>query len=371
MSAERDAGLEALQRGDTATAIAQLESATQQAPDDYQAHVYLGASYGQAGRHDDAVRVLTRAVQLDPANAQARYNLGIALERAGWREQAVQALQQALQLQPGYPKAQEALQMLQGPSATPAEPPVAPPYPQPAQPPVPSASYPPSIAAPPPTAGSGRPLATQPLANAPMPASMPSPGYSAPMGYTTQCCVCGTVLLPGAYSCPRCGAPVGTIVDPNNPVPSYIPVGGAMPFMNTSGQRSMVPVELQGGWNWGAAFLAFFWGMAHQIWWVVGVSLGLIAFWVFNYVLGLSPNTRDIAAILFLLQFIAFLTLIICLGVRGNELAWKYRHWESIENCQRVQRIWAYWVLGLFLFGVVLFFVLFWISLSAISSFQR
>src|SRR5262249_9636431 len=123
MSEARDAGYAALQQGDVATALARLEQAAQQTPEDYLAHLYLGAAYGQAGRHAEAVQALTRAVQLDPANAQARYNLGIALERAGWREQAVTALQQALQLQPDYAKAREALQSLQqGGTAAPQAP---------------------------------------------------------------------------------------------------------------------------------------------------------------------------------------------------------------------------------------------------------
>lgn len=119
MSTERDAGLAALQQSDAAAAVEHLEKAIQESPDDYQAHMYLGAAYGQVGRANDAVQVLTRAVQIDPANAQARYNLGIALERAGWKEQALQAFQQAVTLQPDYGRAQEGIARLQ-PAAPPA-----------------------------------------------------------------------------------------------------------------------------------------------------------------------------------------------------------------------------------------------------------
>lgn len=123
MSTERDQGFEALQRGDVAAANGLLETACQQDPNDYQAHMYLGAAYGQAGRHADAIQVLTRAVQIEPGNAQARYNLGISLERGGWTQEATTAVQQALTLQPDYPKAQEALQRLMGTTqAAPATP---------------------------------------------------------------------------------------------------------------------------------------------------------------------------------------------------------------------------------------------------------
>src|SRR5262245_50574001 len=117
MSLDRDAGYEALQSGDITSAIIQLERACQNNSEDYEAHLYLGAAYGKAGRQMDAINILTRAVQLQPANAQARYNLGIAMESGGYKEQAIQALQQALALQPDYPKAQEVLNRLQ-PSST-------------------------------------------------------------------------------------------------------------------------------------------------------------------------------------------------------------------------------------------------------------
>lgn len=113
MSTARDTGLAALQNGDLQTAIAQLESAIQQDSSDFQALLYLGGAYGQAGRHMDAIKAMTDAVRLDPANAQARYNLGVAMEQGGYRDQALQVLQQALQLQPDYPKAKEALERIQ------------------------------------------------------------------------------------------------------------------------------------------------------------------------------------------------------------------------------------------------------------------
>lgn len=127
MSAETDAGLLALQGGDANEAIAQLERAIAADPNDYQAHQYLGAAYGQAGRQMEAVTTLTQAVTLQPSNAQARYNLAIAYEGAGYKEQALVAAQQALQLQPDYPKAQEAVARLSGT-------PMAPAYVQPAAP---------------------------------------------------------------------------------------------------------------------------------------------------------------------------------------------------------------------------------------------
>ena len=170
MSTERDQGLAALQQGNVTEAVPLLEAACQQDPNDYQAHLYLGAAYAQAGRHNDSVQVLTRAVQIEPGNAQARYNLGIALEKAGWPEQALTAVQQALTLQPDYPKAQEAAARLS--SAGGVLPTQAMPAPQPGGAP---GYAPPSQATvqggPPPTGLAGYGQA---------PGAQPQPGYGTP-----------------------------------------------------------------------------------------------------------------------------------------------------------------------------------------------
>ncbi len=112
MSTARDAGLAALQSGDVQTAIAQLEVAVQENPSDFDACLFLGGAYGQAGRALDAIKSVTQAVQLQPANAQARYNLGVAMEQGGYNEQALQVYSQAIRLQPDYAKAAEAVARL-------------------------------------------------------------------------------------------------------------------------------------------------------------------------------------------------------------------------------------------------------------------
>ena len=112
MSSQRDAGLAALQSSDFAVAIPLLEDACSISSEDYDAHLYLGAAYGEAGRQMDAISAITKCVEIQPSNAQARYNLGVAMERAGYEDQAKLAFEQALTLQPEYPQAQEALQRL-------------------------------------------------------------------------------------------------------------------------------------------------------------------------------------------------------------------------------------------------------------------
>ncbi len=80
-------GTEALERGDTAAAIADLERAAERVPHASEIQNHLGLAYAQAGRHDDALRAFRRAVALDCDNRAAHRNLraaeAFAARRAG------------------------------------------------------------------------------------------------------------------------------------------------------------------------------------------------------------------------------------------------------------------------------------------------
>ncbi|HZT41116.1 MAG TPA: tetratricopeptide repeat protein [Chthonomonadaceae bacterium] len=301
MSEAQEAGYQALQQGDTNTAILRLEQAVQQAPEDYLAHLYLGAAYGQAGRHGEAVQALTRAVQLEPANAQARYNLGIALERAGWREQAITALQQALQLQPDYARAREAMQRIMPPPAAT----------------LPAAGPPPAMAT-----------------------AMPG-GYGMGYGYPRMpsltampCRLCGVLVAYGKMKCPRCEAPFGLIADPNNAIPSFVPVGGYPPPIRTDDAGKVIPPEVaRHKWNWGAFGLSGIWCMAHGM-----SALGLLI--LIFYGLGFVPGIQIVIIPIYIL-------ICIYLGARGSRLAWQYRRYTSAAQFVQTERIWGYWGMGL------------------------
>ncbi|AFY48941.1 serine/threonine protein kinase [Nostoc sp. PCC 7524] len=88
------------------------------------------------------------------------------------------------------------------------------------------------------------------------------------------------------------------------------------PFINNSGcginnTTELVPEEIQ-GWNWGAFLLPWFWLWSNQVW------FGLFCF---------VPQIGWI--------------MTIALGAKGNEWAWKSRHWRSIEQFKDHQRGWA------------------------------
>ncbi|HNY31122.1 MAG TPA: cytochrome c oxidase assembly factor Coa1 family protein [Fibrobacteria bacterium] len=76
------------------------------------------------------------------------------------------------------------------------------------------------------------------------------------------------------------------------------------------------------GWNWGAFFLNWIWGIVHGSW--VG-----------------------------LLMFVPFVNLFVpfVMGSQGSRWAWENRKWRSLEQFKRVQRIWG-WV-GLAVWVVV------------------
>jgi hypothetical protein len=96
------------------------------------------------------------------------------------------------------------------------------------------------------------------------------------------------------------------------------------PASNTSGQgaASVLPEELK-GWNWGAFFLNWIWGIGNNVW-------------------------------IALLAFILGLIWAIVLGIKGNEWAWQHKKWDSIEHFQSTQRKWKRWGVGLFIVVIVL-----------------
>jgi putative copper export protein len=82
------------------------------------------------------------------------------------------------------------------------------------------------------------------------------------------------------------------------------------------------------GWSWGAFFLSWIWA-------------------VFN-------KTRH--GLLALVPYVGFLVAIY-LGVKGRELAWRNKRWESLEQFNQVQRRWSVWgaiiVIGTAVVGIL------------------
>lgn len=97
---------------------------------------------------------------------------------------------------------------------------------------------------------------------------------------------------------------------------------------NNSGTGEAPPPEIAGmGFNWGAFFLTWVWGIAHGVW-----------------------NS--------LLFFILYIIWAIALGVKGNDWAWRNRKFQSVEQFKETQAVWARWGIIVFilwvLFGVLM-----------------
>jgi hypothetical protein len=93
----------------------------------------------------------------------------------------------------------------------------------------------------------------------------------------------------------------------------------------TSAQDNDFPPELR-KWNWGAFLLSWIWGLGN----------------------------RTYIALLALLPF-ANIVMPFVLGAKGNEWAWRNKHWDSIEHFKRVQRLWTIW--GVSLLGVIILLI--------------
>lgn len=102
------------------------------------------------------------------------------------------------------------------------------------------------------------------------------------------------------------------------------------------GSASVLPDELK-GWNWGAFFLSWIWGIGNSTW---------IAFLCFIPLVNI--------------------VMIFVLGARGSEWAWQNKKWDSIEHFRKTQRTWKRWGVALFIIGLVLS-VIYVIIIVAIS----
>ena len=95
-----------------------------------------------------------------------------------------------------------------------------------------------------------------------------------------------------------------------------------------TGPGAILPSELK-GLNWGAFFLGWIWGIAHNTW--------LSFLWF-------VPGFKLIMP--FVLLF------------KGNEWAWQNRKFSSPEEFKEIQRKWTLWGLVALVFYIILFIYL-------------
>lgn len=96
---------------------------------------------------------------------------------------------------------------------------------------------------------------------------------------------------------------------------------------NNSGMKQNVFPAGVSGWSWGAFMFNWLWAIFNKTW------IGLLC-------------------------FIPYIGIIFTfyLGIKGRELAWKNKRWDSLEHFNRVQRKWSLWSLvfvGIALIGII------------------
>ena len=146
----------------------------------------------------------------------------------------------------------------------------------------------------------------------------------------------GVCVSCGQFICAECKTILGDKIYCNpcaNKMFTGRGVAGVPREENTSGQGSsaVAPAEV-GGWNWGAFFLGWIWGVGNSVW---------ISF----------------------LEFVPYLGPIVMpfvLGAKGSEWAWRAKRWDSVGHFKRTQSTWAKWGIGVVVASLVLS-VLIWI----------
>jgi len=125
-----------------------------------------------------------------------------------------------------------------------------------------------------------------------------------------NCPQCGTENQEGATFCKNCGVPLQQAAG-----------GPAAP--------GQVPPEIS-GFNFGAFALNWIWAFAHRLWgWGIGILVG-----------SCLP--------------IVSLGLAIYLGVKGNELAWKAKHFDSVQQFKDTQKAWTIAGIVVFCISIVM-----------------
>lgn len=105
-------GREALQAGDTTSAIEHLTALTDHAPDFAEGWHMRASAYYEAGLYGPAVADLERALKLNPNNYRAIFGLGTIFESLGDAENAYRAYKHAQSIHPHHEGVTEALERL-------------------------------------------------------------------------------------------------------------------------------------------------------------------------------------------------------------------------------------------------------------------
>lgn len=121
-------------------------------------------------------------------------------------------------------------------------------------------------------------------------------------------------------------------------IPSSQPVNSNSQPEPISRTTSEVAPNL--GWNWGAFFFNWLWGIFNGVYWPLLMLIPA----------GLSYRYPAASIVSFIMCVI--------LGIYGNEMAWSNKYWRNATEFNETQRKWSIavlWVIGAsFAFGIIL-----------------
>lgn len=192
------------------------------------------------------------------------------------------------------------------------------------------------------------------------PPPVQSPGGGPPPPAEVKCAVCGLVLGPFDQTCSRCATPRGMQVNPQTPIPgAFAPAPGlAYAVQNNSGTNQPPPPGVAGGWNWGAFFFQWIWGLNHKAYiTLITLALSTVST-VISTAMGPALGTASrspsgaIGGLSIILGLVHF-GVSIWFGIKGNEWAWRGRRFNDVGHFRLVQRRWGWWTLGFFVIPVV------------------
>lgn len=108
-----------LKNGQFFEAASFAEQAVEMAPNEFDAHLILGAAWSNMDRPDEAADAFLAAVRLNPNSAKCHYNLAVHFYRYGWKEEALAAAKKALGLEESYRPARQLILQIEKERRTP------------------------------------------------------------------------------------------------------------------------------------------------------------------------------------------------------------------------------------------------------------
>lgn len=109
-----------------------------------------------------------------------------------------------------------------------------------------------------------------------------------------------------------------------------------------------MPAELK-GFNWGAFFLTFIWGVYHRAYWTLGAPIYHLVCFKLLPTLGVPHEGVPVLHLrYFVIGFsIGVIALKVVFGFKGNVWAWRSGQYIDAQHFRTMQRVWA--IVGLVL----------------------